>query len=104
MRGWHACWEAGREIVQIIGYDTHIDDALGEVTARGLYRIAIRQLIGRDLGGGTAVRLHCRRNRFNLRRAIRAITFGRLRDSAGLQRKTDPHGNEQAEYSGPGAP
>ena len=104
MRGWHARGEAGGVIVDTVGVDAHIDDALIEITALSLDRIAIWQLVGRDLGGGIAVRLNRRRNCFNLRRAMRAIALRHRGDSAGLQRQADPHSHEQADYSGPGAP
>ena len=104
MRGWHARGEARVVIVHTRGVDAHTDDALVEVAARGLYRIAIRQVIVRGLGSGIAVRLHRRINRLNLRRAMRAIALRHRGDSAGLQRQADPHSHEQADYSGPGAP
>ena len=84
MRGWYARGEAGGVIVHTVGVDAHVDDALIKITALSLDRIAIWQLVGRDLGGGIAVRSYGRDFRLNLRRTMRAIAFRHRGDSAGL--------------------
>jgi hypothetical protein len=59
----------------MIGVGTYIDDALVEVAALGLYRIAIRHLVRGSLGGGIAVRFDRRGLRLKFRRTMRAIAL-----------------------------
>jgi hypothetical protein len=59
----------------MIGVGTYIDDALVEVAALGLYRIAIRRLLRGNLGSGIAVRFDRRGLRLNFRRAVWAIAL-----------------------------